>query len=467
VAYCPKKLIQHGYSFDFTDATVVEWIATDVSSDSQNQRFILADEHISDSLHRAVPAIYADVVDVAAAIHFADRLSVRGSGNHGWARELKLKVPVRCLDQWLSAPLRDALFSALRFITQDHWQLDFYQRVNPGRSSETQEHLFTGQGDEDCEVCLYSGGLDSFAGLAAAVSRRPDSRFLCVSVTGNFRQRQRQREQLALLQRTFQTKVTHIPVEYRLVKAEQGRQERTRRTHGLLFLLIGGVAALIAGRSQLKIYENGIGAINLPFDGSQIGIDNSRSVNPITLFLVSRVLTLIAEKPFSIQNECLYLTKAEMCRDSAVKKAAVGIRSTFSCDGFPVRRRQYAQCGFCTSCVLRRQALEASAMSVHDADDYGCDLTTDRPFLSHHLRGLRAMNIQRARFEEAFRSSDPWTALTFAFPELRRAADALSVGENPGEVRARLIHLYQQHVEDWRNFSAVKNLESQPMLSVA
>jgi 7-cyano-7-deazaguanine synthase in queuosine biosynthesis len=467
VAYSPKKLVQHGYSFDFTDATVVEWIATDVSGDSQNQRFILADEHISDSLHRVVPAIYADVVDVAAAIHFADRLSIRGPGNHGWARELKLRVPVRCLDQWLSARLRDALFSALSFLTQDHWQLEFCQRVNPGRSSETQEHLFTGQGDEECEVCLYSGGLDSFAGLAAAVSRKPDSRFLCVSVTGNSRQRQRQREQLALLQRTFQTKVTHIPVEYRLVKAEQGRQERTRRTRGLLFLLIGGVAALIAGRSQLKIFENGIGAINLPFDGSQIGIDNSRSVNPITLSLVSQILTLIAAKPFSIQNECIYLTKAEMCRDNGVKKAAVGIRSTFSCDGFPVRRRQYAQCGFCTSCVLRRQALEASAMSVYDSDDYGCDLTTDRPFLAHHLRGLRAMNIQRVRLEEAFRSSDPWTALTFAFPELRRVGDALSVGENSGEVRARLIHLYQQHVNDWRSFSAAKNLESQPMLNVA
>ena len=152
-----------------------------------------------------------------------------------------------------------------------------------------------------------------------------------------------------MMQKTFGTKVSHIPVDYWLLNAEKGRQEQTRRTRGFLFLLIGGVTALMTGQNKLSIYENGIGAINLPFDGSQIGIDNSRSVNPVTLKLISQLLSLAGGIEFSIVNHCLYQTKAEMCGTAAVAAVLAGIRSTFSCDGFPVRRRLFAQCGFCTS----------------------------------------------------------------------------------------------------------------------
>jgi 7-cyano-7-deazaguanine synthase in queuosine biosynthesis len=465
--YQARSVRQRAYSFDFTDETAVLWNETDIADEAQSNGFVLRDQSIANRLNQSLPAIYADLIDIAASVHFADRKALRGPANHGFARNLNLVVPVRCLDQWLSAPMRDALFSVLNFMTQDRWNLDFRQKVTPGRGSETQDNLAICDAESACEVGLYSGGLDSFAGLAEVLSKRQDTRFLCVSVTGNFRHRQRQHEQLLMLQRTFRAKVTHIPVDYWLLNAEKGRQEQTRRTRGFLFLLIGGVTALMTGQTKLSIYENGIGAINLPFDGSQVGIDNSRSVNPITLRLVSRLLSLAGGRDFSIVNHCLFQTKAEMCGKSAVASVLAGIRSTFSCDGFPVRRRQFAQCGFCTSCLLRRQSLESTSLSEHDSGDYGCDLMSGELWSGQHLRALRSMNIQALRVEEALECAEPWKNLTLAFPELRRVAEAISVGNDSLEVRQNLLRLYGQQVIEWRSFSALKHLQLQAVACAA
>jgi 7-cyano-7-deazaguanine synthase in queuosine biosynthesis len=400
------------YDFDFCKPFAVQWGETQVSEDPRQDAYEIQDQRIADWLNQKLPPLYADAIDIAVAAHCADRLSLRGNKKRGWGRDLRLKIPVRCLPVWQSPSVRDALFEALQFLTQDGWQIDFDQKAGEFRQSETQEHLFELSEVQAVEVCLYSGGLDSFAGLAARISDQPKHHYLCLSVTPNHRQRQRQREQLALLHKELDTKITHIPVRYCLRDAEKHPQEPTRRTRGFLFGIIGGVTALKAGSSTLHLYENGVGAINLPLDGSQIGIDNSRSVHPITLRLLSRLLSLLGGQEFVINNECLHLTKAEMCRHSAVKRVSSEIAHTFSCDGFPVRRHKFAQCGFCTSCILRRQALEAASLADADGGDYGCDLRQEGPFQPHHLRGLRAMNYQSTRLLNALIAPNAWTAFS-------------------------------------------------------
>ncbi len=462
-----NRTIAKRQRFDFSDLAALEWMADDLEETARSQRFVLTDSTISERLNQAIAEIYADAVDVAAAVHLADRRTMRGIGGRGFARSFELRLPVRRLDVWQSAPVRDALFAALEFATQDDWQLEFVPRVTPGRSSETQTHLVLGHGAEKCETLPYSGGLDSFAGLAARCAERLNTRFLCVSVTGNPRQTQRQREQLKLLQRTFGAKITHIPVDYHLQQAEQHRQERTRRTRGFLFLMLTAVTALVAGEDQLFLSENGVGAINLPQDGAQVGIDNTRSVHPIALQRMERLLTLLSGAPFRIHNEAVFQTKAQMCSHPAVALAAAGICGTFSCDGFPVRRKQFAQCGFCTSCLLRRQALEFAGLSAHDARDYGQDLTRDGLFLQHHRTGLNAMNMQSVRIEQCLRSSDPWTSLTVAFPELRRASESLALNGKTSDVRNALLKMYGKHVEEWQAFAAVKCLTTERELVAA
>jgi 7-cyano-7-deazaguanine synthase in queuosine biosynthesis len=450
------------YTFDFRNPFAVVWGERD-SSDQRQDAYDIQDQRIADQLSQKLPPLYADAIDLAAAVHCADRLAVRGKKKQGWGRTLRLQVAVRCLSFWQSAAVRDALFESLQFLTQDSWQIDFEQKATELRPSETQEHLFGHTESHITEVSLYSGGLDSFAGLTARIAEKPEHHFLCISVTPNHRQRQRQREQLAFLHKEFGAKITHLPVHFCLRDAEKQPQEFTRRTRGFLFAIVGGVAALIAGGDVLRLYENGIGAINLPLDGSQIGIDNSRSVHPVTLQMLSRLLSLLGGQDFVITNECLYRTKAEMCSHPAVKRASLEIASTFSCDGFPVRRRKFAQCGFCTSCLLRRQALEAAALAHMDSGDYGCDLQDDGPFQPHHLRPLRAMHYQSARLLDALIAPDAWAMLTLEFPELRRIEEALAADPS---MRGQLVRLYGQHIKEWNSFSALRHLQQQSPTSV-
>jgi 7-cyano-7-deazaguanine synthase in queuosine biosynthesis len=449
------------YQLDFGKPFAVQWGETQASEDFRNDAYDMQDQHIANWLNQKLPPLFADAIDIAAAAHCADRLSLRGTKKGGWGRDLRLKIPVRCLKVWQSVSMRDALFETLEFLTQDNWQIDFDQKAGEFRQSETQEHLFEESEAQAIEVCLFSGGLDSFAGLATQITEEPHHHYLCLSVTPNHRQRYRQREQLSFLHRELGAKVNHIPVSYCLRDAEKHPQESTRRTRGFLFGIIGGITAVMAGSNTLHLYENGIGAINLPLDGSQIGIDNSRSVHPITLRLLSRLLSLLAGREFVIKNECFHLTKAEMCRHPAVERVSLEIARTFSCDGFPVRRYKLAQCGFCTSCILRRQALEAAALTEFDGNDYGCDLLQEGPFHVHHLRALRAMNYQSNRLLNALIAPDPWSALCLEFPELRRLAETIATDSTAIDIRGQLIRLYGQHVREWSSFSALRHLQQQ------
>jgi len=96
-------------------------------------------------------------------------------------------------------------------------------------------------------------------------------------------------------------------------------------------------AALSAGTGHLYLYENGVGAINLPYERTPVGIPNSRSVHPRTLLLVSNFIQALTGRQFNIENPCVFQTKAEMCVHPAVQLMARSIPTTFSCDGFPVQ----------------------------------------------------------------------------------------------------------------------------------
>ena len=135
--------------FDFRGLAALEWTADDIEGTARSQRFVLTDSTISERLNQAIPEIYADAVDIAAAVHLADRRTLRGIGGRGFGRSFELRLPVRRLDVWHSAPVRNALFAALEFATQDDWRLEFVPRVTPGRSSETQTHLVLGHGDRE------------------------------------------------------------------------------------------------------------------------------------------------------------------------------------------------------------------------------------------------------------------------------------------------------------------------------
>src|SRR5216683_333962 len=117
-----------------------------------------------------LPAISADLIEVAATVYAVDRLVPRPatrdmSAGLSWARELRLGIPVREPQLW-SAHARQ-LTELLAWLTDDTWSLEFFQFAGgTGLLDEPQAFLFHTI-PQGAAPALFSGGLDSAAGPAA------------------------------------------------------------------------------------------------------------------------------------------------------------------------------------------------------------------------------------------------------------------------------------------------------------
>lgn len=441
--------------FNFTAGEKV--LGTEPQSGREREmHYYVNDDAVSKLLGNTLDAVLADLVDVAAAIHIADRLAVREHvAPEDWKRQFRIQVPVRCLSDWRRTEVQESLGDVLSFLTADKWDVVFSSRPARPRFSEQQSSFFPVDPSEPIRVNLFSGGLDSFAGNVAALGENPGVHYVCVSATPNWRQEFHQKAQVRSLRTQPRRSLTHIRVPCWLESASEVPQAPTRRTRGFLFLALGAVTALSAGTGNLFLYENGVGAVNLPYESTPLGIPNSRSVHPSTLLLVSRFIQALTGRHFRIENPCVFQTKAEMCAHPAVQLMASSIPTTFSCDGFPVQRSRLPQCGLCTSCILRRLALENSGLHGVDGEGYACDLyNANQTIKRRRLKGLAAMDWQVERLRQAPAGNAGWKTLMAEFPELRQICVALvkQTGYTDEVIQNRLLRLYRRHCDEWENF---------------
>jgi 7-cyano-7-deazaguanine synthase in queuosine biosynthesis len=440
--------------FDFTRPELVQCAPALAGAEGLKLHYALDDAQINRQLGSLLPQDLADLLDISVAAHIADRLAVRDHRT-GWHRRLRLVIPVRCAALWQRKAISEALRDILEFLTEDEWVLEFSARSpEHARVAESQACLFPADFPGLVQVCLFSGGLDSFVGSAAAMAQSPNAHFIFVSGVANTWQNNRQQEQIGILKQLPAASVTHLRVGCWVKRADEVSQEPTRRTRGFLFLALGAIAALVAKQNDVFLFENGIGAINLPFSTGEIGVPTSRSVHPHTLGLMQRLISLIAERAFTIHNPCLFRTKARMCRDMKLGSVLAAIPRTFSCDAFPLRRAGASQCGVCTSCLLRRLSLYQAGAGDETSTDYRYDVYQRGLVLDQrHRRGLGEMDWQVARLRAALGAPDPWGMLIHAFPDLLIARDALTnQGSDFAVTCDALLELYRHHCEEWVEF---------------
>lgn len=461
------------YSFDFTDPTRVRGGVFPQDETTQSpivNEYFVNDGTISSSFGQTLPPLLADWIDVALATYVSDRLSLRRAlrkrNTSTWSRTFRLTVPVRVLDVWRRDAVQTALQSVLRFLTDDAWHIEFVQRNEPGRRSETESYLLPMPLRRPVHVALLSGGLDSFAGAVTQLNVLPDHSFVFVSGATNSRHKHAQREQVRVLARQTHQEVCHVVVPFGFNwhgKVRETIQESTQRTRGFVFLTLGAVTAIAANASGLNVYENGVGAINLPYDATQLGTANSRGVHPLTLLFMGDFAEQLTGRAFRFENPYLFVTKAQMCRDSHVQLLAPSVNLTFSCDGFPVRAHNRPQCGSCTSCLLRRLSLECAGLSAYDCGSrYIIDLSNSQTTPSTcQLEHLRAMEWQFHKLHALLKDENPWRAFAVEFPELETLRCEISSRNPPNgnTFEQSILSLYSQYVSEWRTFSARSALE--------
>ena len=362
---------------------------------------------------------------------------------------------------WATGEMANGFEELLYWLSEDEWTLEFTGRESPPSSAESDRFLFQLPPDPPVTVSLFSGGLDSLAGLASYAKERPEGSRVLVSGYTHDRLAYQQRLQVDFIRSAWKrdghceraADIRHVAVPFGIRKPRGYREEPSQRTRALVFLVLGMATALQAGTDTLWVYENGIGALNLPLNETQLGVDNYRGVHPRSLMLAQDFLSLALNQPVHIRNPFQFRTKAQMCKSLVGSGIAGAVTQTVSCDGFPQRvRNQPSQCGRCTSCILRRQSLQASGLEEYDRG-YRYDVLGPqaRP-TERHLYGLEAMRGQALKIGRCLESKDPWRSLCASFPELARTHAEFVDRSDPGshtKISSRLVELYRTYVWEW------------------
>ncbi len=392
------------------------------------------------------PALIADLVDLAVAIHASDRLAPHNLREK--KRRLFVVLPVRHPELLSAEPFRTKLEDLLEWATGSEWVFDFQARVAPERFVE-QQLVFLSIVPQCCEVALWSGGLDALAGLYTRLRMYPEKSFVLFGSGSNNSVYARQGRVGKKVESIFPGRCHLFRVPIRFHDRDVQHKNKRSRARGVVFTLLGAACAYLMGQRVLCVYENGIGAINLPCRASAVGLDHSRSVHPLTLLMVSDVVSELLGEEFRVKNPFLFWTKAKMCKALAEDGRNDLPPVTMSCDS--PHRQQPVQCGYCSSCLLRRQALAAN--DLEDRTRYVV-FHGERPPKESSLH-LAHMLVQVNTLRSLLNVSDEmglqWEALTREFSDLDDIVDRSAVAESllPVDMRSRLIQLYRSYVSEW------------------
>jgi len=387
-------------------------------------------------LSRELPAAGADLIEIATTVYVVDQLVARPrnqelNAGSSWCRELWVEIPVREPQAWNGRAT--CLAELLTWLTDDTWELEFTQLAEgAGLLDASQGFLFDTIPD-NAAPALFSGGLDSAAGLAAWLA---NANAVTVSVdTNNWMQHV---QQTVLRELKAASRHLCVPVRYRVcMRGQRHAAESSQRSRGLLFLAAGIATAWTLRQDRLLVFENGIGALNLPYLRSQFGSQASRAMHPKTLRMAQDLAAEISGQPFRIDAPGMTSTKAQLIL-KAPETAGAALAHSVSCDtGFSARVPDHAPCGTCTSCLLRRQALRAAGKDDLDAGAGYRRSSAEESF------EFQAMLWQVSRLRACLDHADPWRALVSEYAELLDTAAPLT----PAEV----IGLYRSYVHEWED----------------
>lgn len=396
-----------------------------------------------------LPSISADLLDLAVVIHVVDRLVHR---QKDVPHSFQIELPIRNPDVFLSNDIATKLTNLLEWYTGDCWYFNFEKRKVSGRPVEMQSCLpWTELPQQQIEIALWSGGLDSLSGLYNRLLGNQDTYHVLIGTGANNQVIMSQQEVANAIKKVFPDRISLNKIPYSWFGTPTTQKNFDQRSRGLVFMLIGAACAHHYGQKTLFIYENGIGAINLPYSKAQSGLDQAKSVHPLSLLYLGKFVSLVLGSKFRFSNPFEFFTKSQMCKSLVKNNASDLIALTSSCDR-PRRLPQgITQCGACSSCLLRRQAI--TDLGIVDPTMYENDGFIDTRGDSH----LRAMIHQIQTMRGLLSHPDPWYMFSKEYYELNDIVEHISNsnGRDLDLLRKKIIMMYQKYVNEWRLFERI------------
>ena len=328
------------------------------------------------SMAQDTSSVAFDFLVFSLSVYNADRAISRAIySEEGWCRRMKLTVPVLHVSEMNNS--KDALTSALNFLTGDDWELNFEQ----AEPYQIDQELPIVDRSIYGSVSLFSGGLDSLIGFVdGCAALQTGKKVLIVSHKELGKEWS---DQIRILDDCKRNQLCVGKYEQLLVNAGINNQgwisqravcEGTLTARSILLIAAGIYCAhAINPQMPLIIPENGTISLNIPLDQGRRSACSTRTTHPVFLKRLQEALNLMG-----IHNQLVnpYQTKSkadmmkECCEDTA-KKAALKVLYKDSCSCAKRshkkswnRRRDrngnsILHCGFCLPCIYRRVALEA------------------------------------------------------------------------------------------------------------
>ena len=326
-----------------------------------------------------LPDRYLDLLEIAAYVFAADRLTSRGSRDaveyQAWSRSFQFIVKVRDYEFWHQSNVSKALAAVLRFATGDQ---DYEFTFQPGHSTPPtslfDREAFSMESSGELSIMLFSGGIDSLAGAVQRLEQTNEHVCLVshLSQVGTIRT---QRGLASALQRAYRGRVS--PYQFKThLQGVRGKEE-TQRSRPFLYGSIAFALSTAFGRDHFYIYENGVTSLNFSRRDDLINARASRTTHPQTVGRLASLFSIIAERPFAIEVPFLWYTKSDVVE--SLKDSGHGqlLPSSVSCSHTYNSGPNATHCGECFQCLDRRIGIYGAGADQFDNESlYATNIIT-------------------------------------------------------------------------------------------
>lgn len=382
-----------------------------------------------------------DALLVAAAVEFADR--TRRRPVHEWHRSILLRVPVHEVERWRQPAVSEPLKEALDYLTGDSWEITFYRRRH---SAEKPRQFLLELPTGVTAVIPFSNGLDSRA-AGGLMERELGSQLVRVRLASGLQDT----EGLKGRRLAF----TSIPYKVR------GRSfENSARSRGFKFAMISGIAAYLAGATQIIVPESGQGALGPSLAPVGQTYEDYRS-HPTFTARMEKLFEGLFAKSITFSFPRIWYTKGETLRRFIEECNDDKWAATRSCwqqarqIGFDGSLRQ---CGVCAACMLRRMSIHAAG-GIEPDDQYVWENLDASSFEAGAAPGFPSTRITKALREYALAGVlhlDHLANLQRKATGSSREVYCHQLGQaidlDRSHVRENLDRMIDQHTKEWKAF---------------
>lgn len=425
------------------DPTWAERHRINLDAIGDNHNVNIRFEDVARTFQHNISPRLMDFLEIASYVFTADCSTQRGEwkdekSEEPWGRDLAFLIGVREPEFWEAPKVKSLMQEVLRFLSNDIYSFQFVP-LEKDRIAQTPYFEFCDQDDwpfhKPDRVVMFSGGLDSLAGIVEAAASGDKS--VLVSHRPVSTLDARQRKLFSELLKKYPGQLIHVPVW--INKDERFGKEPTQRARSFLFAALGTLVAQSIAAQGIRFYENGVLSVNLPLAEEALRARASRTTHPVTLHLLSSLAAAVTGRELLIDNPFLFKTKAEVVQILAKHDQTDLIALSCSCSHLMFQSSEKRHCGQCSQCIDRRFAVAGAGLLSKDPQtDYASDV-----FIGARPKELdRSIAIDYTRHGiELERQSDVEIAGNFN-AEISRAVRYESKGREAAEA---LIAMYKRH----------------------